>query len=143
MRKFGLSAFVMTAILLCGLSTNAIAAATPPAVAPAISASVDGHDVVFTFPEGVDPKTVSFKLRHHVMTRHHIAHHEAIRWTSPTEMRMPLHLLLRHSCCRPNEGLWVEGEAKGYIALLQFVIIQNMPVHCGHWHCHPRHCHRR
>jgi len=148
MRNFTLLAIV-AAILLCGLSTPAQAVATYPAVPPQITAVLQGNDIVFTFPEGVDHSTVSIKYNRRVASRHMIRHHrQAFRWTSPTELHVALHFFHKYpGChCHPHEGIWVEGEAKGYIALLQFVVVQNMPLHCcpvAH-HCHRGcgHCHK-
>jgi hypothetical protein len=132
MRKFSVLA-ILAAILLCGSSTSAQAAATYPAVPPTITAVLQGNDIVFTFPEGTDHSTVSIKYNRRVATRHIINHHhrQAFRWVSPTELHVAHHFFHKYpGChCHPHEGIWVEGEAHGYVALLQFVVVQNLPLY--------------
>ncbi|MBI4862678.1 MAG: hypothetical protein HY815_20820 [Candidatus Riflebacteria bacterium] len=149
MRSLNLLGVALAAVLLLGLGTHALAEAVPPAVPPPIKAEFVDNDIVFTFPEGVDQKSVSFKFNGCSVTRHCIRHHRrAIRWTSPTEMRVAHHFINKVCRCNPHEGFWVEGECKGYVALLQFVVVANLPLyHKSSCHkscrCHCRKHHRK
>lgn len=120
----------LAAFVTLGTTPQAFALAEPPAVPPAIHAEWDGDDVVFTFPEGVKPASVSFRYCGTRITRAHIrGHRQAIRWTSPTQMRVAHHFFHKHGQMHRPQGFWVEGEAAGYVALIQFVVARGSGQH--------------
>jgi hypothetical protein len=125
-RYYTAFSLVMAVLAAGGLSAgNLIAAAAPPAVPPAVTAEAQGDWIVLTFPEGTDPGSVSLRVNRIDFFRGELRHHrDCFKWTGPTELRMR-----HHKIPNPHEGIWVWGEAKGYVSLHQFVVVGNLPLY--------------